>query len=82
MKPQSYGFKPRKISELTAMFTSSIVLWMIINTVAASAAPFVALLVSALETGHRVAPVASAKVAAGLADGALAHQEVGLADAA
>ena len=37
------------------MLTSSIVLLMIVNTVAASAAPFVALLASALETGHRVA---------------------------
>ena len=37
------------------MLTSSIVLLMIVNTVAASAAPFVALPASALETGHRVA---------------------------
>ena len=64
------------------MFTPSIVLWMIINTVAAGAAPFVALLVSAFETGPRVAPVASTQDAAGIADGALAHQEVGVADAA
>jgi hypothetical protein len=34
---------------------------MIVNTVAASAAPFVALLASALETGHRVATTDVAK---------------------
>src|ERR1700755_582717 len=36
------------------MLTSSIVLLMIVNAVAASGAPFVALLASALETSHRV----------------------------
>ena len=35
------------------MLTSSIVLLMIVNTVAASAAPFVAFLASALDTGDR-----------------------------
>jgi hypothetical protein len=46
---------------IDAMLTSSIVLLMIVNTVAASAAPFVALLASALETGHRVATTDVAK---------------------
>jgi len=36
------------------MFTPSIVLWVIMNTVAASGAVFVALQASALETGNRV----------------------------
>jgi hypothetical protein len=64
------------------MFTPSIVLWMIINTVAAGAAPFVALLVSALETRPPAAPVASANDAAGIADGKLLRQQIGVADAA
>src|SRR5687768_15998776 len=46
------------------MLTSSIVLLMIVNTVAASAAPFVALLASASETGH---PVATTDMAQGAA---------------
>ena len=44
-----------------AMLASSIVLLMIVNTVGASAAPFVALLASALDTGHRVATTDVAK---------------------
>jgi hypothetical protein len=36
------------------MFTPSIVVWLIMNTVAASGAVFVALQASALETGNRV----------------------------
>ena len=47
------------------MLTSSIVLLMVVNTVAASAAPFVALLSSALETDHRVATTDVPKVQPG-----------------
>jgi hypothetical protein len=47
---------------------SSIVLVMIVNTVAASAAPFVALLASALYTGHRVATTEVAKGPARIPD--------------
>jgi hypothetical protein len=36
------------------MFTPAIVVWLIMNTVAASGAIFVALQASALETGNRV----------------------------
>jgi hypothetical protein len=43
------------------MLTSSIVLVMIVNTVAASAAPFVALLASTLDPGHRVTTTDVAK---------------------
>ena len=43
------------------MLTSSIVLVMIVNTVTASAAPLVALLASALDTGHRVGSMDVAK---------------------
>ena len=64
------------------MLTSSIVLLMIVNTVAASAAPFVALLASALETGHRVATTDVAKGPARIPDSRFPHQEEGIADAA
>jgi hypothetical protein len=57
------------------MFTSSIVLLMIINTVAASAAPFAALQVSALETDPHVASATSDKHAAGIADGGFPRQQ-------
>ena len=43
------------------MLMSSIVLVMIVNTVTASAAPLVALLASALDTGHRVGSMDVAK---------------------
>jgi hypothetical protein len=66
-----------------AMLTSSIVLLMIVNTVAASAAAFVALLASALETGHRMATTdVVVKGAAQIPDSRFPHQEEGIADAA
>lgn len=64
------------------MFTSSIVLLMIVNTVAASAAPFVALMASALDTGHRVATTNVAKGPARIPDSRFSHQVDGIADAA
>jgi hypothetical protein len=64
------------------MFTSSIVLLMIINTVAASAAPFVALQASALDISLRVASAPSAKHTTGIADGGFPEQEGGVADVA
>jgi hypothetical protein len=65
-----------------AMLTSSIVLLMIVNTVAASAAAFVALLASALETGHRVATTDVVKGVAQIPDSRFPHEEEGIADAA
>jgi hypothetical protein len=62
-----------------AMLTSSIVLLM---TVEASAAPFVALLASALDTGHRVATTDVAKGPARIPDSRFPHQEDEIADAA
>jgi hypothetical protein len=53
------------------MLTSSIVLVMIANTVAASTAPFVALLASALDPGHRVATDVAP-------DSRFPHQEEGI----
>ena len=64
------------------MLTSSIVLLMIVNTVAASAAPFVALLASALDTGHRVATTDVAQGPARIPDSRFPHQEDGIAAAA
>ena len=63
-----------------AMLASSIVLLMIVNTVGASAAPFVALLASALDTGHRVATTDVAKGPDSREP--LSAQEEGIADAA
>ena len=64
------------------MLTSSIVLLMVVNTVAASAAPFAALLASALETGHRVTTTDVAQGAARIPDSRFPHQEDGIAAAA
>jgi hypothetical protein len=64
------------------MLTSSIVLLMIVNTIAASGAPFVALLASALETGHRVSTRDVSKGGARISDSRSPHQEDGIADAA
>ena len=60
------------------MPTSSIVLLMIVNTVAASAAPFVALLASALETGHRVATTDVAKAQPGFPTAAFRTEKMEL----
>jgi hypothetical protein len=63
------------------MFTLSIVLLMITNMLAASAASFAALQASGSKTGHRVsASTASAPHTARIADGF--PQEGGFADAA
>jgi hypothetical protein len=58
------------------MLTSSIVLVMIVNTAAASTAPFLALLASVLDSGNRVATTDVAP------DSRFPHQEEGIADAA
>jgi hypothetical protein len=65
-----------------AMLRSSIVLLTIVNTAAASAAPFVALLASALETGHWVATTDVAKGTVPIPDSPVPHQEDAIADAA
>ena len=64
------------------MLTSSVILLMIINTVTASAAPFVALQACTLEAVLRAIWTASAAPAAWVADGGLLHQEGRGADAA
>jgi hypothetical protein len=65
------------------MFKLSIVLLMITNMLAASAAPFAALQASGSKTGHRVSSsTASAPHAAGIADDGFPQQEGGFADAA
>ncbi|MDE5459002.1 hypothetical protein GWE18_41185 [Bradyrhizobium sp. CSA112] len=58
------------------MLTPSIVLVMIVNTVAASTAPFLALLASVLDPGNRVATTDVAP------DSRFPHQEEGIAYAA
>jgi hypothetical protein len=64
------------------MLTSSIVFLMIVNTVAASGAPFVALLGSALETGHRVTTRDVSEGGARIPDSRFPHHEDGIAGAA
>jgi hypothetical protein len=56
------------------MFTPSIILWMIINTVATSGALFVALQASGLDTGKRLASEALATNAAGTIDTGYSQQ--------
>ena len=75
------ALSPQTITGLIAMFTPSVVLLVIANTVAATGAVLVALQATMFETGHAASPALTAE-AAGVANADLSWQQGEVADAA